>query len=251
MSMAEVLLQTLLAFSAVFLYARLLGKQQVAQLSVFEYITGITFGSIAADLAVTLGPGDTVHHFIGLTVFFLLTYLMDRVVLMSRPARKIMLGEPTVVIHQGQVLENNMKLMNYTLDELLMQLRDKGYFDISKVEFAILESNGGLSVLPRSQFRPVTPMDLNLPVPYEGVMSEIIMDGEIVYQNLEQNGKDDAWLLEELRKLGIKDLNEVAFAGLTSDGVLHVDKVRDALGSRPADPTDLPEEPGLPRGKNQ
>lgn len=251
MGILEVLIQTLLAFSGIFLYARILGKQQVAQLSVFEYITGITFGSIAANMAVQTGPGETFYHFLGLTVFFLLTYSMNHFMLLSRPARKLMVGEPTVVIHKGKLLENNMKINNYTLDELLMQLRNKGYFDIAKVEYAILEINGELSVLPKSQFRPVIPMDLNIPTPYEGVMSEIIMDGEIIYQNLKQNNKDDTWLLEELRKLGIKDINEVAFAGLSSDGVLRVDKVRDRLGSDQMDPTDTPEMPELPRGKSK
>lgn len=247
----EVLIQTLLAFSGIFLYARILGKQQVAQLSVFEYITGITFGSIAANMAVQTGPGETFYHFLGLTTFFLLTYSMNHFVLLSRPARKLMVGEPAVVIHRGKIMENNMKVNNYTLDELMMQLRNKGYFDIAKVEYAILETNGELSVLPKSQFRPVTPVDLNIPTPYEGIMSEIIMDGEVIYQNLKQNNKDDTWLLEELRQLGVKDLNEVAFAGLSSDGILHVDLVRDHLGDSPTDPTDMPEVSDLPRGKSK
>lgn len=251
MGIAEVIIQTTLAFAAIFLYARMLGKQQVAHLSVFEYITGITFGSIAATLAVERGAGETVYHFLGLTVFFLLTYLMNHFMILSRPARKLMLGEPTIVIYQGKILENNMKTMNYTMDELLMQLREKGYFDISKVEYAILETNGGLSVLPKSQHRPVTPLDLNIPTPYEGMMSEIIVDGQVIYQNLIQNNRDDTWLLEELRKQGIRDLNEVAFAGLTSDGILHIDTVKDELGELPVDPTDLPEAPSLTRGKNK
>jgi len=248
---AEVLIQTLLAFAAIFLYARLLGKQQVAHLSVFEYITGITFGSIAATLAVQRGPGETVYHFLGLTVFFLLTYMMNHFMVLSRPARKLMLGEPTIVIYQGKILENNMKLMNYTLDELMMQLREKGYFDPAKVEYAILETNGGLSVLPKSQYRPVTPLDLNLLTPAEGMATEIIVDGQVIYQNLVQLNRDDTWLLEELRKQGIKDLNQVAFAWVSSDGILHVDQVKDELGPRPLDPTDIPEAPSLSRGKSK
>lgn len=251
MEYTEVLLQTLLAFTAIFLYARILGKQQVAQLTVFEYITGITFGSIAASLAVETGPGKTWFHFIGLTIFFLLTYMMGHFSLMSRPARKLIAGEPTVVIHNGRILENNLKNLQYNLDDLLMQLREKGFFDTSKVEFALLETNGSLSVLPKSQHRPTTPQDLQLPTEYEGLMSELVMDGEIIYQNLIQNDLDDTWLLEELRQAGIKDLNEVFFAGLTTDGSLHIDKVKDALGSRPTDITDVAQVPWKSRGKSK
>lgn len=250
MAALEIFLQTMLAFSAIFLYARLLGKQQVAQLTVFEYITGITFGSIAATLAVETGTGKTWAHFVGLTFFFLLTYGMGHLVLVSRPARKLISGEPTIVIHNGKILENNMKNMQYNLDDMLMQLRDKGYFDITQVEFAVLETNGCLSVLPKSQHRPVTPQDMEISTEYEGMMTELVMDGQVIYQNLIQNGLDDAWLLEELRKKGIKDLNEAIFVGLTSNGTLHVDKVRDELGKQPTDISDLSDSPWNPRGKS-
>ncbi|MGI6551895.1 MAG: DUF421 domain-containing protein [Bacillota bacterium] len=240
MGLIEVFLQTILAFAAIFLYARILGKQQVGQLTVFEYINGITFGSIAAALAVEIGPQETWYHFLGLTVFFLLTYFLGHVALVSRPARKLIAGEPTIVIHNGKILEDKMKKMQYNVDELTMQLREKGYFDLSQVEFAILETNGALSVLPKSQYRPLTPRDLGLKTRYEGMMSEIIVDGQVIYQNLVQNNLDEKWLMEELMKQGIQDLDQVSYAGLGSDGNLYVDKVQDQLGDRPTDISDLP-----------
>ncbi|HHX50281.1 MAG TPA: DUF421 domain-containing protein [Clostridia bacterium] len=248
MSLIEVSLQTTLAFLAVFLYARILGKQQVGQLTVFEYITGITFGSIAAALALETGPKETWYNFLGLTLFFLLTYLMGHVTLISRPVRKLVSGEPTIVIHNGKMLEGNMKKMQYNMDELTMQLREKGYFDLTQGEYAILETNGALSVLPKSQHRPLMPRDLGLETRYEGVVAEIIVDGQVVYQNLVQNNLDEKWLLEELMRRGIQDLREVSFAGLTSDGNLYVDKVQDELGQQPTDISDLPN-PQVPPDK--
>jgi uncharacterized membrane protein YcaP (DUF421 family) len=212
----------------------------VGQPTVFEYINGITFGSIAAALAVEIGPQETWYHFLGLTVFFLLTYFLGHVALVSRPARKLIAGEPTIVIHNGKILEDKMKKMQYNVDELTMQLREKGYFDLSQVEFAILETNGALSVLPKSQYRPLTPRDLGLKTRYEGMMSEIIVDGQVIYQNLVQNNLDEKWLMEELMKQGIQDLDQVSYAGLGSDGNLYVDKVQDQLGDRPTDISDLP-----------
>lgn len=251
MAVIEVFLQTLLAFASVFLYTRILGKKQVAQLTVFEYITGITFGSIAASLAVEIGPRQTWLHFLGLTIFFLLTYMMSHFALISRPARKLISGEPTILVHNGKILENNMKIMQYNIADLMTQLRDKGFFDITQVEFAILETNGVLSVLPKSQHRPLTPKDMDIPTEYEGIMSELVVDGQVIYQNLIQNDLDDTWLLEELSKEGIKDLNELVFVGLTTNGTLHIDKVRDELGDKPTDLTDMPSIPQIIRGKKQ
>ncbi|GAW93143.1 DUF421 domain-containing protein [Calderihabitans maritimus] len=225
----EVFLQTVLAFFAILFYARILGKQQIGQLTFFEYINGITFGGMAAVLATDIGPQRTWMHFMGLTVFAVLTFLMGYVSLQSRAARKLIAGEPTIVIHNGKVLEDNMKKMRYNVDELLMQLREKDVFNIADVEFAILEPDGNLSVLPKSHKQPLKPADLGLSTQYEGIPSEIIVDGEIIHQNLRQNNLDEKWLLAELQKQGITSLKEVALAILDTQGKLHIDKKKDDL----------------------
>lgn len=178
MNTLEVFLQTILAFMAIFFYTRILGKQQVGQLTFFEYINGITLGSIAAVLATDLGTNSTWYHFLGLTLFAALTWLFGFIAMKSRPARKLIAGEPTIVIHNGKILEQNMGKMRYNLDELTMQLREKNIFNIEDVEFAIMEPNGSLSFLPKSQKRPLTPSDLNMPTGYEGVATELVVDGD-------------------------------------------------------------------------
>lgn len=241
----EVFVQTVLAFSAVMVYARLLGKQQIGQLTFFEYVNGITFGSIAAVLATDVEPTHTWLHFLGLTLFAALTYLMGSVALHSRPARKLIAGEPTIVVHNGKILEDNMRKMRYNLDELNMQLREKNIFNLGDVEYAILEPDGNLSVLPKSQKRPVTAADLGLPTGYEGLASELVVDGQVVFQNLRQNNLSVEWLRQALAARGITDLGEVAYAALNSDGTLYVDLKRDNL-PQPVDITDLPEPPATP-----
>ncbi|MDA8235161.1 MAG: DUF421 domain-containing protein [Clostridia bacterium] len=231
----EVLYQTILAYCAILLYARILGKQQVAQLTPYDYINGITFGSIAGALAADTDPTKTVAHLTALTLFALITFGAAYLSLKSRPARKLLEGEPTIVVHNGKILEQNMAKMRYNMDDLLMQLRAKNVFNLSDVEYAVSEPNGALSILLKTQKQPVTAETLGIPTQYQGISSELIMDGDIIQQNLIQNNLDLVWLQNQLRQQGILDPREVAYAALDTSGKLYVDKKQDDL----MDPTDL------------
>lgn len=242
MDYLEVVIQTFVAFFGILIYTRILGKQQVSQLTIFEYINGITFGSIAAVLATDIGPRSTLFNLLGLTLFTMLTFGAGFLALKSRPVRKVIAGEPTVVIHNGKILEDNMRKMQYNMDDLLIQLREKDVFDLGHVEFAILEPNGSLSTQLKSQVKPVTRKDLGLPTDYEGISVEMVMDGEVIHQNLRQMGLDENWLLNELKQRGVMTLDEVSLAVLASDGSLYVDVTRDDLGTK-IDISDFPEAP--------
>lgn len=219
----QVALRTVLAFFAILLITRLLDKEQIGELTFYEYVTGITIGSLAADMAtITLISPWVILT--ALVVFAALTFLMGYVSLKSRAARKLLEGQPTVVIQNGKILARNMARCRYNIDDLLLQLRTQGVFNIADVEFAILESNGQLSVLPKSQRRPATREDLRIPSHYEGLNSELIVDGEIIYQNLKQNNLDEAWLIHELERRGIHSSREVMLASLDTQGNLYVDK---------------------------
>lgn len=224
----KVALQTVLSFFSVLLLTRILEKEQLSHLTYYEYVTGITLGSLAAGLAIdTVVPPGAV--FLSLVIFTGLTYLMGYISLKSRVARKLLEGEPTIVIQNGKIMEKNMSRLRYNVDDLLVQLREKGYFNVSDVEFAILEPHGKLSVLPKSSKKPVTREDLQIPSSYEGVTSELIVDGEIIYQNLKQNNLDEAWLIDQLEKQGIHSPEEVVYAGLDTQGNLYVDRRQDSL----------------------
>lgn len=227
----EVIVQTLFAFFGILIFARLLNKQQVAQLTFYDYINGITFGSIAASLATDIQQ-RTWQHLLALGIFAFLTFLMSYISVNSRPARKILEGEPTVLIHNGKILEQNMSRLRYNHDNLMTQLREKDCFNVSDVEFAVIEPNGSLSVLLKSQKLPITPEDLGLPTNYKGISSELIVDGKIIYQNLQQNNLDNLWLNEELKKQGIFSVNEVSFASLDVAGNLYVDRKMDMLQNK-------------------
>lgn len=214
--------KTALAFILVLIYARLLGNEQIGQLTFHDYVTGITFGNLAAALALSR-QDDTLHLFWVLTLFVGIAFVMGYITLLSRPLRKIIEGEPVVIIHNGKILEKNMRKIRYNTENLMTQLRDKGFFNLADVEFAVMETNGALSVLPVSQKRPLTPADLQIPTQYLGIPSEIIVKGKVIYPNLEQNNLDEQWLIAELNKRGLNDPSEVFFASLDSQGQLYID----------------------------
>lgn len=220
--------KTVLAFILVLVYARLLGKEQIGQLTFYDYVTGITFGNIAAVLALSRDD-DTLHIVWVLTLFVGIAFSMGYITLLSRPLRKIIEGEPVIVIHNGKILEKNMRKMRYNIENLTTQLREKGVFNLADVEFAVLETNGALSVQFKSQKRPVTPADLGIPTQYEGMSSEIIVKGKVIYPNLEQNNLDEQWLISELNKRGLNGPSEVFYASLDNQGELYIDFWDDTL----------------------
>ena len=219
-------LKALIAFVVILILARWLNKEQLSQLTFYDWIVGITIGSMAANL--TNEPeGRILEHVVILVVFSAAAYLTGMMTVKSRPLRKLIEGEPTVVIHNGRILEHNMAKLHYNVDNLLNQLREKNVFNIEDVEFALLEGNGGLSVLLKSQKRPLTPSDLGIPTSYEGLSSEIIVDGQVIYQNLKQNNLDEQWLIAELRKRGYSSPRDIVLATLSSDGELYIDNKKD------------------------
>jgi uncharacterized membrane protein YcaP (DUF421 family) len=224
----EIVIRAVGAFIAVILITRIVGKSQIGQLTVTDFVNGIVIGSIAAALAIDLRTPAS-FYFLALAVFSGLTLFLEWATMKSRPVRKILEDEPTIVVHNGKILETKMRNMRYHLDDLMMQLRGKGAFNIADVEFAVLEPNGEMSVLLKSQKRPVTPADLHLPTRYEGVPSELIMDGTVIEQNLVQNNLDEEWLYRELERQGVRSSEEVMYASLDSEGNLYVDLKEDAI----------------------
>jgi len=228
MEYANVLIRTVLAFVTLFVVARLLGKQQLSQLTFYEYITGITMGDIAASIAIDAGRSP-LYYMLALVAFAALTLGTGVITEKSRPLRKLIEGEPVVLVHNGKILEHNMAKSGYNMENLMMQLRERDAFDIREVEFAIAETDGYLTVLKKSQNRPVTPADLGIDTKYEGIPSEIIVDGQVIHQNLKQNHLDEAWLIARLQSMGYNSPQDIPYASLDSEGNLYVDDKRDRL----------------------
>ncbi len=140
----------------------------------------------------------------------------------SLRARAIICGTPTILIEKGKILTSQLQKERYNINDLLEELRVKGYPNIADVEYAILETNGSLSVIPKSCKKPVTPQDLNLTPQYEGLPLPIIIDGRIMHQNMQKAGIDMEWLNEQLKMWKIQNVKEVLFASLDTNKVLTV-----------------------------
>lgn len=221
----EVFYQTVFAFATILILARLLGKQQLSEMTYFEYINGITFGSIAGNMATDM-DGNTLQHFFGVVLFGLLTFSMSYLSLKNRKARRWLEGDPVVMISRGKIIEKNLRKTRFNVDELMETLRKKDIFDISKVQYAVLENDGDLSVMLKPEEEPLTPKNsLTPPSEKPHLPMELVVEGQIIYDNLRKAGKSAKWLLEEVRKTAsISSVKDVFYAALQSDGTLYVDK---------------------------
>ncbi len=215
-----------MAFVTLLILCRVLGKQQVSQLTFFEYVLGITIGSIASSMTVDLSI-DALPQWVGLFVWTVAVLLLQWATIKWRGFGKYVDGEPTIVIMDGKIMEQAMQQMRYRTFDLLQQLRLQGVFDIKQVAFAVLEPNGQLSVLKQPAHQSVTRQDLGLVGDPAGMDVELIYSGAVVEQNLQQAGVSRQWLDSQLRMRGISDPAEVFLATIDATGVLYVDCYQD------------------------
>ncbi|MBP2627109.1 MAG: hypothetical protein H6Q68_1820 [Firmicutes bacterium] len=213
--------QTILIFISLLIYTRILGKTQLGQLTFYEYITGITMGSIAGSIASS-DADKFWSHFYDLFLFFILTYLLALITIKNRPLRKLIEGSPTIVIENGCIIKKNMQAMRYDLDELNSQLREKDVFDISEVQYATVEPTGQLSVILKPDFQPLTKSDMNIHLPNATFPVELIMDGQIIEENLNKQNLTHTWLETQLTERNIANHSNVMYAVIDSKGQLFI-----------------------------
>lgn len=234
----EIAIQTIFAFFAIFFFSRIIGQQQISELTFYDYINGITLGSIAAIIATDLNQ-RTWHHFLGLFIFAGLTILMQFITLKNRPAQKLIEGEPIVLIHQGKILESNMAKARFNVANLLSGLRKKNIFDIRDVHYAILETDGSISVLPNANKKTVTLEDLNLTGQEASIAVELIVDGKVIQSNLKQNGLNKEWLDNKLKENNVNKIEDVILASYNPiDKSIYFDLKDDKLGKDTIDISD-------------
>lgn len=214
----EILIRAVLSFIALFLIAELLGTKQISQLTFFDYIVGITVGSVAATMAID----DALPIWYGMIVIGVLavfTFAIDILCRKSIWARRIFYGRSYVLISEGKILYNELKSAKFTVNDLLRELRSQGYFNVGDIQHAILETNGLLSALAKTAKRPVNTEDLKLNLPDQGLCANVVIDGKIMEDNLRACGKDTKWLRAELQKQNIA-LSDALLCTLDKDANL-------------------------------
>ncbi len=221
----KIIVYSIIVYFLLVILTRIIGKKLLSQMTFFDFVIGITIGTVGGAFITTEIKGFYV--LLSPVVLALAVFLTGLLTFKNVPARKLIEGEPVVIMQNGKIFEKNMKKLRYNVDDLIMQLRAQNIFDLGEVEFAILEGNGQLSVLKKSQYIPLTPKDMGLSTKYKGVSSEIIRNGRIVEQNLKQNNLTHEWLYNELAKRNITNIRDVFLATLSTDGNLYVDINKD------------------------
>lgn len=211
MEIIKVILTSVLSAAALFFIAKIMGHKQMSQLDFFDYITGITIGSIAAELATELEKPW--KPLIAMVVYGTVAVILTAVTNKFLRARKFINGTPTIIMNNDKIYRKNMKKAKIDLSEFMVMCRQEGYFNISDIQTAVFEYNGKLTILPKSTKRPVTPKDMNIIPPEEFINTEVIIDGRIMDENLKRMGLNTVWLEQKIKEQGYKNAKEV-FLGL-------------------------------------
>lgn len=211
MEIIKVILTSVLSAAAIFAIAKILGHKQMSQLDFFDYITGITIGSIAAELATELEKPW--KPLIAMIIYGTITLALSIITSKFPRTRKFINGTPTVIMSGGKLYRKNFKKAKLDLSEFMVMCRQEGYFNLLDISTAIFEYNGRLTILPKAEKRPVNPGDMNIIPPAESIDTEVIMDGRILEGNLKRLGLDLVWLDKELKRQGYKNAKEI-FLGI-------------------------------------
>jgi uncharacterized membrane protein YcaP (DUF421 family) len=223
----DIIVRAFVFIGILFIITKIIGKKQISQISFFEYVSGITIGSIAAEVIMGL-ESKISYGVIAIIIFGVVTLLVDFASLKSKKFRDSAEGHGTVFIKDGKIQEENLKKERYSADELATLLRRKDVFKAADVEFAVLEPTGDLSILLKKENQPLTAKDLRLKVANEKEPQTIIMDGKIINDSMAEAGKTRAWLNLELEKLGVT-IENVFYAQIDSYGELTVDLYDDLI----------------------
>ena len=201
---------------ALFILTNLLGKKQINQLNMFDYVIGISIGNVVAEMTVN----KEVNFFDGIIVmaiYSLLSLIVSFITIKSIKFRKIISGTPTILMENGKLIRNGLKKVKIDVNEFLEEARTCGYFDISELEYAIMETNGKISFLSKNKYTNVTKDDLNLKNSYKGPSIELIIDGAIIDNNLKKINKNRSWLITRLNNMNHKDIKKMLLVIIDSN----------------------------------
>ena len=207
-SLFDVIIRSIVSIIVLFLIAEVMGKKQLGQLNMFDYIIGITIGSLAASLSIDESI-DYVYGIVSIIIYggsaALISYLTTKSIII----RRFFSSDPCVIMNDGKIHYNNLKKSKLDINDLLQLARQNGYFDLSQIKYCILEPSGKVSFLPKAKYLPVTPNDMKLKVNDNGLCSNLVIDGHLMKENIKNIGKDCSWVEKRLEKMGYKDIGKL------------------------------------------
>lgn len=219
MELLDVFFRAIVSLVTLFFVTKLLGKKQVSQLSLFDYVIGISIGNFAAEMTINT-DSPYLNGTVAVIFFGVIAYFISRITMKSIKLRRFFTGVPTVIIEKGEIIEENLKKVNFDLNDFLQECRSGGYFNIDDIYYAIMEANGRISFLPKAGSSPVTNENMNLKIKQDGLCANVIIDSHIMERNLKNINKDTKWLEKKLKEKNVKldnvflatvDVNEKLF----------------------------------------
>lgn len=211
MDLLKIVWLSLGSLLTLFILTKLMGNKEMSQLSMFDYIIGITIGSIAAEMSTAL-ESDFMQPLLAMIIYALASIIISFVSYKSLKLNRFLTGPSLILLDNGEIYRKNLKKAKLDITEFLMQCRTSGYFNLSDIQTAILEPNGKISFLPKAEKRPINPSDMNISVPVDKVVVNVILDGIVLKENLYHTGNDELWLEKQLVSQGIQNVNDIYLA---------------------------------------
>lgn len=201
--LGDVTLRAIVSLVTLFLITKMLGKKQVSQLSLFDYVIGISIGNFAAEMTINL-ESEYLHGTLAVILFGVVAYLVNFLTMKSIHLRRFFMGRPTILIQDGKLLIKGLQKVKFDVNDLLEECRSNGYFDIGEIAYGILETNGKLSILPKSEYQNPTLSDLHIKGKKAGLYANVIIDGKLMQDAISNMNVTEGWMHNEIERQGKK-----------------------------------------------
>ena len=208
--------RTILVLIILFFITKMMGKKQISELNFFDYVVGITIGSIAADISLDIEK-NMIAGIAALFIYGFVSYIISFVSIKSILARRFFIGVPTVLVEKGKIIESGLKKSKIDVNDLLMEARENGYFNLDEIDYALMEVNGNISFLPKEKEKPVTKRDMKIKCSNEGLTVNAIIDSKYMANNMKAINKDKEWLDHELKVNGYDNYDNILLATIDNN----------------------------------
>ena len=208
--------RTILILIILFFITKMMGKKQISELNFFDYVVGITIGSIAADISLDIEK-DMLAGIAALFIYGFISYIISFISIKSIWARRFIIGIPTVLVEKGKIIESGLKKSKIDVNDLLMVARENGYFNLDEIDYALMEVNGNISFLPKEKEKPVTKKDMKIKCSNEGLTVNAIIDSKYMANNMKAINKDKEWLDHELKVNGYDNYDNILLATIDNN----------------------------------
>ena len=208
--------RTILVLIILFFITKMMGKKQISELNFFDYVVGITIGSIAADISLDIEK-DMIAGIAALFIYGGISYIISLVSMKSILARRFFIGVPTVLVEKGKIIESGLRKAKIDVNDLLMEARENSYFNLDEIDYALMEVNGNISFLPKEKEKPATKKDMKIKCSNEGLTVNAIIDGKYMGNNMTAINKDKEWLDHELKVNGYDNYDNILLATIDNN----------------------------------